>query len=188
MLAQTARIVADTAPGGWWLIAAGAVGAAVAIVGSLLTHWLARRAFVADRARTEARAAYTDFLVDSNYCAHLIGNLCPSAHRVRAPSDDERREAQYYFDSSTSAKFRVVELAGSARGVAAAASLRTALRDFRDEICTNDYDELPLYPSDEYDELYEPFLRARARFVSDVRGELHARPGRFARDVLRRRA
>lgn len=173
---MAAGVLAAEAVSAWWLVAVAFAGAFVAVVGNIFVQLLTRKATVEDRARAEAREAYVAFLVDANLCAHQIGNLCPNQWRPEGADDHERKDAAYYFDRDTSAKFRVVELAGSAKGVAAALEMRNKLRDFRDRMCKSEA-PLPWYPHDEYKAEYDPFVQARKGFIDVARRELRVFDG-----------
>jgi len=168
---ESSAVIAEAGTSGLWLLAAGAIGAVVAIAGSIIVGQIDRRAAVADTARSEAREAYLAFLVDANYCAHICGNNAPNEHDPDGLDDDARKTAGYYFDHEVMARYRVVEVAGSVAAVRAAHKMRSALRDFRDVMCEPGA-ELPTYRDDEYDAIYDPFVKARDESVRCVRDEL----------------
>jgi hypothetical protein len=147
------------------------VGVVLGIGSQWLLHRRHQEEALADRLHAERREAYTALLVSASECAQLLGSVAAGHGYGETGGEEARQKAAYAVDRDLTPRFRAIELVGTPEAVDAAAEMRRRLLQFRDRM-TRGEGPLPAYESNEYRQVYEPFQRARDKFIAVARSDV----------------
>jgi hypothetical protein len=108
-----------------------------------------------------------------NECTQQLGRVSPEHGYGPTAGAEAREKAAYVFGQDVTPRYRVVELVGTMNAVDAANEMRRRLEQFRDRVTKGD--RPPSYDSDDYRQAYEPFQKARDKFIATARSDLATR-------------